>query len=358
MTPRGQKRAEALAGAAVEFDADGVVGQARAAVFAGHFAAEDRADGAVDVPHRERQLDGLPALERGSAGGKKRRDVERLRDAVVLLGRATDGRTGLNRRLMEDVGEIKTLGLEVFDRAILFEQVTAADHLVDRAEAELGHDFADFLGDEAEEVDHVFGFAGELRAELGVLGRDADGTGVKMADAHHDAAHDDQRRGGEPEFLRAQERGDGDVAAGLQLTVGLHDDAVAQTIQHKRLLRLGKAEFPRNAGMLERGQRARAGAAIVAGDQDDVAVRLGDARRDRAHADLGHELHIDARAGISVLEVVDQLGEVFDGIDVVVRRRADQADAGGAEAHLRDPWPNLVAGKLAALRQAWLLAPF
>ncbi len=65
----------------------------------------------------------------------------------------------------------------------------AADHLVDGAEAELGHVLAHLLGDEEEEVDDVLGRAGEARAEDRILGGDADGAGIQVALAHHDAAH-------------------------------------------------------------------------------------------------------------------------------------------------------------------------
>ncbi len=82
----------------------------------------------------------------------------------------------------------------------------------------------------------------------------------------------DQRRGGEAELLGAQQRGDGHVAAGLELAVGLHDDAAAQVVQHQRLVRLGEAELPGQAGVLDRGQRRGAGAAVVAADQDDVGA--------------------------------------------------------------------------------------
>ena len=36
-----------------------------------------------------------------------------------------------------------------------------------------------------------------------------------------------------------------DVAAGLQLSVDLHDDPVAQVVEQEHLLRLGEAELPR-----------------------------------------------------------------------------------------------------------------
>ena len=91
------------------------------------------------------------------------------------------------------------------------------------AEAQLGHDLAHFFGDEEHEVDHVLGLAGEFLAKLRVLRGDADGAGVEMADAHHDAAGGDQRRGAEADFFGAEQRRDRDIAAGLDLAVGLQD---------------------------------------------------------------------------------------------------------------------------------------
>ena len=51
---------------------------------------------------------------------------------------------------------------------------------------------------------------------------------------------------------------------------------------------------------------------------------------------------------IDVLQIVDELREILDGVDVVVRRRRDQAHAGDGVAHARDGLVHLVAGKLAA----------
>ncbi len=140
-----------------------------------------------------------------------------------------------------------------------------------------------------------FGLAGELRAQHGVLRGDADRAGVEVALAHHDAAQRDQRRGGEAELLGAQQRGDGDVAAGLQFAVGLHADAAAQVVHDQHLLRFGEAELPGSAGMFERGERRGAGAAIVAADEHDVGMGFGDAGGDGADADFGDQLDRDAR---------------------------------------------------------------
>ena len=51
---------------------------------------------------------------------------------------------------------------------------------------------------------------------------------------------------------------------------------------------------------------------------------------------------------IGVLQIVDQLGEVFDRIDVVMRRRRDQPDARRRVPRLGDPRIHLRAGQLAA----------
>ena len=120
-------------------------------------------------------------------------------------------------------------------------------------------------------------------------------------------------------------------------------------VHQQHLLRLGEAELPRHAGVLEAGERRRAGAAVVTGDQHDVGVRLRHPGGDGADARLGDQLHVHARRRIGVLQVEDQLREIFDRVDVVMRRRRDQADAGRRVAHLRDPRIDLVAGQLPAL---------
>src|ERR1035438_9367658 len=149
--------------------------------------------------------------------------------------------------------------------------------------------------------------------------------------------------------MMAEQRGDRHVAARLELAVGLDINAAAEIVEHERLVRLGQTQFPRNARMLDRRERRRARAAVVTADEYHVRVRLGDAGGDGAHADLRDQLHAHARVAVRVLQVVDQLGEVFDGINVVVRRRRNQADARRGEPRFGDPRINLAAGQFAAL---------
>jgi hypothetical protein len=121
--------------------------------------------------------------------------------------------------------------------------------------------------------------------------------------------------------LSAEQGGHNDIPAGFELAVGLHDDAVAQAVEEQRLLGLGQPELPRCSGMLDAGQRGCAGPAVVPGDEDHIGMCLGYACRDGSDADFGDQLHVDPRDRVGVLQVVNELGEVLDRVDVVVRRR-------------------------------------
>ena len=67
---------------------------------------------------------------------------------------------------MEDAGQVDAARLPVLERGPHLEPFGAADHFVDRPEAELGHELADVFGDEAEVVLDELRLAGELLAQL------------------------------------------------------------------------------------------------------------------------------------------------------------------------------------------------
>src|SRR5439155_22754986 len=94
---------------------------------------------------------------------------------------------------------------------------------------------------------------------------------------------------------------------------------------------------------------ARAGAPVRARDVDDIRERLHAAGRDQADARLGDELDRDGRIRADLAQVEDELREILDRVDVVVRRRRDQRHAGLRMPEPRDLRRHLVAGQLAAL---------
>ena len=112
----------------------------------------------------------------------------------------------------------------------------------------------------------------------------------------------------------------------------------------QRLLSLGKAELQRQAGVPNGIARRGTRAAIMAADQDLVGSTLGHTGGDGADAGLADQLDRHACAGVGVLKVEDQLRQVLDGVDVVVRRRRNQADAGRGLTDFGDPGVDLLAG--------------
>ena len=100
--------------------------------------------------------------------------------------------------------------------------------------------------------------------------------------------------------------------------------AAAQSVQHESLLRFRESNLGRHTGVAHgrggRGSRATFGT----GDDDDVCLGFGDACGNGSHAAFGNEFHADFRSRVEVLEVEDELREVFNGVDVVVRRRRNQ----------------------------------
>ena len=245
--------------------------------------------------------------------------------------------------------QIHALRLPMIHRGVRIQRIHPADHLVDRAEAQPRHDLAQLLGHHEEVVDDMLRLALELAPQRRVLGGDAHRAGVQVALAHHDAAEGDERRGGEAELLGAQQAGDGDVPPGLELAVRLQHHPGAQVVDHQGLVGFGDAQFPRQPGVLDGGQRRGAGAAGVPGDDQMVGPGLDHPGRHRAHPHLRAQLDADAGVRVAVLQVVNELGDVLDGVDVVVRRRADQAHPRRGVADAGDHLIDLVAGQFAAL---------
>ena len=244
--------------------------------------------------------------------------------------------------------EVERSRLRVAFRRLLDEQIHSADHLVDFAEAEFGHQLAQLLGDEEEVAHEHFRLAPELPAERLVLRGDAHRAGVQVALARDLAADGDHRLRAEAVLLGAEQRRDRDVAPAAEAAVRPKSDALAQAVAVEHLVRLREPQLPREPRVLDGRPGRRAGAALRAGDEHVVGVAFRHARRDGAHSRLGDEFHRDGGAGIHDLQVVDQLLEVLDGVDVVVGRRRNERNAGLGAPGARDDLRHLVAGQLAA----------
>ena len=243
-------------------------------------ARDPGADGAVGVLHRVVELHLLAVLEERPGVGDDL-GIQRIRHRVARPLPVVFDHV---RFIDPDQHRVEVEIIEMRRPAAdLGQHVGAPQHLVDRARPQGGQDLAHLVGQQAEEIHHLVGAAGEPLAQRRVLGADPHRAGVRLALAHHDAAHGDQGCGADAVFLGPHHRRDDDVAPGPEPAIGAQRDAVAQVVQRQHLMDLGQAHLPRQAGVFDRGLGRGAGAAVVARNQDHVGLGLGHPGGDGAH---------------------------------------------------------------------------
>ena len=114
-------------------------------------------------------------------------------------------------------------------------------------------------------------------------------------------------------------------------------------------MRFSKSDFPRQTRVIDGAFRCCAGAAVKAGDQDGSGACLCNTGGNRSDACLGDELYGDCCVAVGIFQIIDELRKVFNGIDVVMRRRRDQTDTRGGTTRFRNPRVDLCARKVPAL---------
>ena len=184
-----------------ETQSNGIGWQALGTPTSGNLARRDGADHSVYVTYLEVRFDLFAALDRRATNLEQLGDIQRFVESVVLLHLFVTTHLRPEIRLIQNVGEVETVRLPVIDCRLRLQSIHPSDHLINRAEAELRHDFAHLHGDEAHEVDDVLGLASKALAQLRVLRGHTSRAGVEMANSHHDAAHGDERRGRKTELF-------------------------------------------------------------------------------------------------------------------------------------------------------------
>ena len=91
----------------------------------------------------------------------------------------------------------------------------------------------------------------------------------------------------------------------------------------------GHAQFPRKTGVVDGISGRRPCSAVIGRDQDHLGTGLCHTGCNRTHTGLRYQLNRDPGFGVGILKVVDQLGQVFNGVYVMMGRRGDQAHPSG-----------------------------
>ena len=230
--------------------------------------------------------------------------------------------------------------------ANLCQQIGAANDVIKTARANLCQNLAHFLRVEGDKIDNLICIACEFRAQAFILRANAHGAGVRLALTHHDASHGNQCSRADTIFFGPHHGCHDNVTTCAQATIGAQGDAVAQVVHRQDLMRLCQAHLPWQTRIFNRGRGASTRATIMARDQDDIRLCLSDTRRNRANARRGHQFHGHFGAWVDLLEIIDQLRQILDGIDVVMRWRRDQRHAFGRMTQARNQICHLHARQL------------
>ena len=101
--------------------------------------------------------------------------------------------------------------------------------------------------------------------------------------------------------------------------------------------------------MTNRCQWASGRTAVIPGNGNEIGVSLGHACRYRAYAGLGNQLYRYQGIRVYLLEVENQLRQILDRVNIVMRRRRNQRDTWHRIPESRDQIVNLAARQLPAL---------
>ncbi len=92
---------------------------------------------------------------------------------------------------------------------------------------------------------------------------------------------------------------------------------------------LGQTNLPGQTRMMDTGSGAGAGTAVITADENDIGSALGHTCGNGAHTGFRNQLDVDPCVGIGVLKVEDKLGQVLNGVNIMVRGRGDKTHTGG-----------------------------
>ena len=121
---------------------------------------------------------------------------------------------------------------------------------------------------------------------------------------------------------------------------------------------LCKSKLPRKSCIVDGTSRCRSGTSVVSGDQNGLCSGFCNTGSDRTNTSLGNQFYGNICILVCIFQVIDQLCQVLDGIDIVMRRRGDQGNTRCGVTGFRNPWINLLRRKMSTFTRFCALCHF
>ncbi len=154
-----------------------------------------------------------------------------------------------------------------------------------------------------------------------ILCRNPYPTGIEVADTQHHTADNDQRTRTEGILLGTEDRRFDDIECRFESTVCFQRNLSSEVVGFEGIMRLKESEFPRVTRKTDRTDRCGTCTAVPAGDDDLVGIGFRHTGCNGSDTGSRYEFDRDLRIRINLLHIEDQLCQIFDGIDIMVRRR-------------------------------------
>ena len=239
-----------------------------------------------------------------------------------------------------------------------FQKIGAADELTDGVHAECGHVFTQLSGNEEHEAFDIFRLAGKVLSQFRILCGNAHRAVVVVAQAHHFTSQCNERCSGKAKFFSTKDAGKGHIGAVHEFAVGFQAHTRTQVVGDQRLMCFRQAEFPWQPSVMDRVERYSTSAAVCAGYEYDLGTSFGNACSNGADAGFTGQLHGNIGVNVGIFEIVDELREVFNGVNIVMRWWRDQRHARCCIAQLGNVRPDFLAWQMPAFTRLGPLRHF
>ena len=238
------------------------------------------------------------------------------------------------------------------------QKICASYHLFQASHTQFCHIFTKLLGNKFHKVLNIFRFAFESLSQLRILGSYTNRTGVQIADSHHYTAHSYKRCCSKTEFLCTKKCCNCNITTAHQFTVCLNADTVTKSVHKQCLMGFSKSKLPWKSCIVNGASGCCTSTSIISGNQDYLCTSLCNSGCNRTNASLRNQLYRNICIFICIFQVIDQLCQVLDGIDIVMRRRGDQGNTRCGVTSFRNPWINLLRRKMSTFTRFCALCHF
>ena len=134
----------------------------------------------------------------------------------------------------------------------LAQQISTADHFIQRSSADTGQNFTDFLRIEGNQINHFVRRPSEFFTQVLILSTDANRASIGLALPHHDTTHRYQSRRTDPIFFCTKHRCHNNISACAQPTIRTQSHPLTQIVHRQNLMRFCQPHFPRQASKFNR----------------------------------------------------------------------------------------------------------